>query len=477
MADMYYLTAADRDAVRDIIRNYKITPGAVGGRTPPTSEVEHEGPAPEVHLIRVPHTGIPAISYGLQFGTGTGAADDDVPGVSYCRPYALRVLQVPFTTEVETVLSPVGDTDYVRVNNLSVNSVPGDSWALAVRSKSGEWFVVKPPAEGIWIRAVTGSGPVANALCTGSTGSHDPNTGTLTFVPLPRNCYVRAWTGVVVAGSVYFGVPVGQYGDDGVQVYSVVGDSDETGGGLYGTAGTTGQDGLVNRSAQTWYGHKTFRDSLTVDKNENTEDNYARLFSAGTTSQMVLAATHASDPFTITAQASAVVTGAAAYVVNMDIGGPSESAARLGSVVTPTFNETRLAFQGGEAGPAVVNRISPETHSALWVVYNSGGVTTPENPYGFWYGGSAYIETTADLVLKNSDPATNADQSAVQAVATDLRYGAWRGDGTVAGGHVEWGDDDEFDVDNGSGGVYTLKFVAGLFIGRTSAPAPVPGTA
>jgi hypothetical protein len=92
---------------------------------------------PEVYVVLTPSGGIPALAEGADTGTAAGAGD--LPGFADCSIYKVVTTNPP-------QLSPVSGLSR-RVYNLSFSNFPGNAWALAVRDKFGNWFLMGPVEE------------------------------------------------------------------------------------------------------------------------------------------------------------------------------------------------------------------------------------------------------------------------------------------------------------------------------------------
>lgn len=164
----YWLSERDRDALRDLLEDFR---GRRGQRdrayTPPGLPT-----APEVYVARTPPGGIPALSTA---GTGTGTSGiDDVPGSADCAVY--QVVDVDDTFRIQSV-----EGLFRTVLNLASAAVAGNTWIKIDRDKYGRWLANVPdPAPGPECRDVV---PLPTQFCTTSeTVDFGGTVGVKTFL-------------------------------------------------------------------------------------------------------------------------------------------------------------------------------------------------------------------------------------------------------------------------------------------------------
>lgn len=134
---IYVLNEEDVAVLRRLIAESRSTPRGV--RVHPASRETEDIVAPDVYIARVPPTGIPALDLGEETGTGTGSGDtgDDVPGYADCQFYQI-INTYPGDTGPPSI--EVLDMGEERVHNLSQSAIPGGTWVLAIRDKTGAWI-------------------------------------------------------------------------------------------------------------------------------------------------------------------------------------------------------------------------------------------------------------------------------------------------------------------------------------------------
>lgn len=141
MAEIYWLSANDRQSLKELLREHerrsRNTTGRIGAQ-----DIEHqEYMTPEVYVARTPAGGIPALDENTT-GTSTTALGDDVPGYAECDIY--RIIDDE-TGGDNPVLKPVEELSK-RVHNLSIFPIDEYQLIQVIRDKFGNWY-----AHDIWI--------------------------------------------------------------------------------------------------------------------------------------------------------------------------------------------------------------------------------------------------------------------------------------------------------------------------------------
>ena len=129
---MYFLTEADLQIIRRIVRQVMNESPRTSGRIgDPTIDHQEVAP-PDVYIARAPEAGIAALRPGV-------GSDPAVPGVALCQIYKLTY----DGSEWETVAY----NEYTKqVFNLSLDAIPGNQWMFVTRDNSGKWLACAPIA-------------------------------------------------------------------------------------------------------------------------------------------------------------------------------------------------------------------------------------------------------------------------------------------------------------------------------------------
>lgn len=130
----FILTEDDRTVLTKVIGYVKrlvANPRQLRGE----SDEEEPGFSMDAYVARVPSGGIAGLT--LESGTGTGV--QDIPGSAVCELYHLQPTGPSSSLELRRISGLTR-----RVYNLSIDSVPGNSWVMAIKAKSGHWFACDP---------------------------------------------------------------------------------------------------------------------------------------------------------------------------------------------------------------------------------------------------------------------------------------------------------------------------------------------
>lgn len=147
MATAYLLSESDREAIQEMLRQWKRMPDEPLSRH--VKEPLYQ--APEVYVARTRSGGIPALSDEADVGTAPGP---DQPGYAECDIYQL--LQ---SGELEII-----DGLTRRVHNLSSSAIAANTWILVVRDKFGKWFSERAGSGGSGITSINGDETAAQEI-------------------------------------------------------------------------------------------------------------------------------------------------------------------------------------------------------------------------------------------------------------------------------------------------------------------------
>lgn len=124
MADVYFLSDADRRFLLDLAGRVRAQPGNYQNR----EDDKWDSFSGDVYVARTPPDGIDALVPAV----GTG--DVDLPGYADCSLYQIVRRGTP---DAEIILGPAKTA---VVHNLSTTAIAGDKWLTVVRDKFGTWL-------------------------------------------------------------------------------------------------------------------------------------------------------------------------------------------------------------------------------------------------------------------------------------------------------------------------------------------------
>lgn len=163
MADGVFLTTAEYALFRQMAADY--TRSRRTGR--PRAELggvdDRDFPAVETYVAFTPDDGIPALDAGDLAGTSNADLLDDVPGCADCRVF--RVIGDCATDDA--TMYPVDPDHLLTVYNCSTTSIPGATWVVVTKDKSGYWWALAGGGGSVYV-----CGTPQNMIGTG-TGTAD----------------------------------------------------------------------------------------------------------------------------------------------------------------------------------------------------------------------------------------------------------------------------------------------------------------
>lgn len=138
----YYLDEEDREFLNWLYQQYGREKGTKTrpetrnprSRSPYQPPLEATHPGPKVYVALTPPAGLPALNRYGTTGTGTGDAQDDVPGEAECDIY--RLDETPGTAGSAALIAIPDLTK--TVYNLG-EAVAGAEWVVVSRTESGAW--------------------------------------------------------------------------------------------------------------------------------------------------------------------------------------------------------------------------------------------------------------------------------------------------------------------------------------------------
>lgn len=208
---MRHVSEADADKIRWM---YEQVLHLLEGNAGRPREGHQEDPTgPELYLALTPSGGIDAVARSSTTGTGSGESEDDVVDYADCPIY--RGLGSGADLEIR----PMGFTQ--TVHNVGSQAIPGFTYILATRDKTGTWYAVNPTAP----QAAGGGGTTITVR--DDSGSPSYTASTLEFID-GTDCLTQPSANVVRVA-----------------------------------AASATSAGTVTLSTQTFNGAKTFQNSVT----------------------------------------------------------------------------------------------------------------------------------------------------------------------------------------------------------------------